>query len=238
MARGRWMQRYARWHIWLGWLIAIPFLLWTVSGVLMVARPIEEVRGTHLRIEPEQKPTLKANPRPIPFRPDGTSQVVEMRSFVQRGRAVTLATATDGSISRFDATTGAPIPPLNEQEAREAVAASIRGGDRIAAMRSFEPEETPFDFRRASPVWQATLDDGTFVYINRNSGEIEAVRTRWWRFYDLMWGLHIMDLQTREQPHNPLTVTFGVLAIFGSVLGTILLFRRRKARVTAKPVRA
>ncbi|MGN3974028.1 PepSY domain-containing protein [Tsuneonella sp. SYSU-LHT278] len=229
------MQRYATWHIWLGWLIAIPFLLWTISGVLMVARPIEEVRGTHLRIEPEQKPALTGNPRPIPFPEAAAPPISELRTFLQRGRAVTLATATDGSISRYDATTGESIGQLDEEEARAAIARSIRGGDRIAAMRAFEPDETPFDFRRPSPVWQATLEDGTYVYINRDSGEIEAVRTRWWRFYDLMWGLHIMDLQTREQPHNPLTVTFGVLAIFGSVLGTILLFRRRRARVSAPP---
>ena len=49
MASGRWMARYARWHIWLGWLVGVPLLLWTLSGVAMVARPIEEVRGEHLR---------------------------------------------------------------------------------------------------------------------------------------------------------------------------------------------
>ena len=37
--------RLRRWHVWLGWLIFIPMLLWTVSGVAMVLKPIEEVRG-------------------------------------------------------------------------------------------------------------------------------------------------------------------------------------------------
>ena len=37
------MRRLARWHIWLGWLIGVPLLLWTFSGLWMVARPIEEV---------------------------------------------------------------------------------------------------------------------------------------------------------------------------------------------------
>ena len=53
MARQRMMIRFARWHIWLGWLVGVPLLLWTMSGVVMVARPIEEVRGDHLRIERE-----------------------------------------------------------------------------------------------------------------------------------------------------------------------------------------
>ena len=39
MANGKWMRRFARWHIWLGWLVAIPvpfLLMWapTWSWVL------------------------------------------------------------------------------------------------------------------------------------------------------------------------------------------------------------
>ena len=37
-----------RWHLWLGWLIGVPFLLWALSGLVMVAKPIDEVRGTAL----------------------------------------------------------------------------------------------------------------------------------------------------------------------------------------------
>ena len=28
-----------RFHVWLGWLVGVPLLLWTVSGLVMVARP-------------------------------------------------------------------------------------------------------------------------------------------------------------------------------------------------------
>jgi hypothetical protein len=49
MARHRTMQRFARWHVWLGWLAGFPLLMWAVTGLFMVARPIEEVRGEHLR---------------------------------------------------------------------------------------------------------------------------------------------------------------------------------------------
>ena len=43
------MQRFAKWHIWLGWLVGFPILMWTVTGLVMVIKPIEEVRGNHLR---------------------------------------------------------------------------------------------------------------------------------------------------------------------------------------------
>ena len=40
-------------------------------------------------------------------------------------------------------------------------------------------------------------------------------------------------VETRENAHNPLTIAFGTLALLGSLLGGILLFRRRKARIDA-----
>jgi hypothetical protein len=49
MAGQRTMLRFARWHIWLGWLVGFPILMWTTTGLFMVARPIEEVRGDQLR---------------------------------------------------------------------------------------------------------------------------------------------------------------------------------------------
>ena len=53
-------SRLRRWHVWLGWLVGLPFLFWTVSGLVMVARPIEEVRGEHLISPP--KPISIAGP--------------------------------------------------------------------------------------------------------------------------------------------------------------------------------
>jgi hypothetical protein len=225
MARGRWMRRFARWHIWLGWLVGVPILLWTLSGVVMVLKPIEEVRGDHLRISQSRMP-LTGVRSPI-------ANPVELRSFVQRGRSITLVTDSTGALHRYDATSRAAIPSMSEAEARRAVAETIRGGARVTTMRAFAPNAVPLDLRKPVPTWQATLADGTHVYLNRDSGEIEAVRTRWWRFYDFLWGIHIMDLQTREDAHNPFTIAFGSLALLGSVLGLALLFRRRKARVTA-----
>ena len=41
-------RKLLRWHIWLGWLIGVPLILWTASGLFMAVRPIDDVRGTNL----------------------------------------------------------------------------------------------------------------------------------------------------------------------------------------------
>ena len=55
-----------------------------------------------------------------------------------------------------------------------------------------------------------------------------ALRTGGWRLYDAMWGLHIMDLESREDFHHPLLIGFAALALANVALGTILLFKRTR----------
>ena len=57
-----------------------------------------------------------------------------------------------------------------------------------------------------------------------------ALRTKLWRAYDFMWGLHIMDLRGRENAHHPVLIGFAGLAFVGSLMGCVLLFRRRRRK--------
>lgn len=227
MARQNLMRRFARWHVWLGWLVGVPILMWTVTGLFMVARPIDEVRGTTLRIESEPQALA------LPGAASADGPVREMRAFMQRGRAVSLVTLMDGSQRRYDLATGQPIAGVSAAEARDLAGQAIRGGDKVARVTRFEADEVPFDFRKPMPVWQVALEDGTHVYIGQQTGEIEAVRTRWWRAFDVMWGLHIMDLETREDTSHPILILFAALSMIGALMGCVLMFRRRKGRVQA-----
>ena len=223
------MQRFARWHIWLGWLVGFPILMWMATGLFMAAKPIEEVRGNHLRIAQEEQPLVL----PGSALASEDFPLKEMRAVMQDGRAVAILTGMDGSVRRVDMESGAALPALTANDARRIASEQIRGGDAVRSVTGFAADEVPFDFRRAMPVWQVALEDGTHVYVGRDSGQIEAVRTRWWRGFDFMWGLHIMDLQTREKTSHPILIIFAILGLIGALLGCILMFRKRKARVTS-----
>ncbi len=49
-------------------------------------------------------------------------------------------------------------------------------------------------------MWRAQFEgpDTATFWIDPQDGELAAVRTGWWRAFDLFWGLHIMDWQNRE----------------------------------------
>jgi len=222
------MLNFARWHIWLGWLVGIPTLMWMVTGLYMAAKPIEEVRGNHLRVEQAVQPLVL----PGSALASAEFPIREMRAVMQDGRAVAILTGMDGSTRRVDMQSGAALPALSANDARLIVAEQIKGGDQIRSVTAFDADNVPFDFRREMPVWQVALEDGAHIYVGRDTGQIEAVRTRWWRGFDFMWGLHIMDLRTREDTSHPILILFAALGVIGALLGCILMFRRRKAKVS------
>ena len=219
------MRRLARWHIWLGWLVGVPIVLWLASGLFMTLRPIDDVRGEHLRRALPPAPLVIAGSTLA----SREAQLKDMRVVMQDGRAIAILTGLDGTVRRVDFASGAALRALDAAAARALVAEQIVGGDTATRVTLFPADRTPFDFRRPLAVWQVVLADGTHVYVGRDTGEIEAVRTRWWRWFDLAWGLHIMDVSEREDTSHPLLIGFAVLSLTGAVLGCVLMFRRRRA---------
>ena len=221
--------RLRRWHVWLGWLIAIPMLFWTVSGLVMVAKPIEEVRGEDLIAAPP--PVNLSQPLVAP-RIEGRA----VRSLKLEPRAEGLRWQVefmDGEKRLADPATGALLPRLGPAEATRELMARYADKAKVVETSRIEADAPPLELRRAMNGWRVATDDGAHFYVDGGSGEIIARRTRWWRFYDFMWGLHIMDLQGREETNNPWVVTFAALALGMVLLALTLLpmtIRRRNGK--------
>jgi hypothetical protein len=222
-------SRLRRWHVWLGWLVGLPFLFWTVSGLVMVAKPIEEVRGEH----------LIAKPKPMSVTGTLVAPQVEGRQVI----SVTLKSRADGprweidfvdGESRLaDPASGRLLPRLGPADASKELMARYQGTAKVAEVSRVNAGSPPLELRRAMNGWRVRMDDDTHFYIDGGSGEVIARRTRWWRFYDFMWGLHIMDLQGREDTSNPWVVSFAVLSLMMVLLAFVLLpmtLRRKNGR--------
>lgn len=223
------MKRLARWHVWLGWLVAVPILLWTFTGLWMVARPIDEVRGTHLRAEPA---ALAVEAEPVLPKLDGRT-VARLELAPRIDRTVWIVRFADGDARAADPATGALLPRIDASIARAIADAALVAPGEVTAVRAFAANAAPIDLRRERPSWQVVYAEGLYVYVDALTGELLAVRSAQWRWFDLMWGLHIMDVQTREDTSHPLLIGFAALAFIGSVFGTVLLFRRRGQRGSA-----
>lgn len=208
-----------KYHIWIGWLVALPVLFWIVSGLVMVAKPIEEVRGEDLLSEAPILPSgLVPIPPPIGPRPVA-SLVLEQRA----GGPKWIVRYSDGGSRLADPATGRLLPPLTAADAVSLLKSRYEGDAQVAAIDRTSADDPPIDLRRKIEAWRISMSDGTRFYVSTATGEIIARRTRWWRFYDWMWGLHIMDMKTREDSHNPLIIGFGIAALLSTILGIVLL---------------
>lgn len=232
MSRQNAMRLFAKWHIWLGWLVGVPVLMWTVTGLIMVWHPIEYVRGAHLR---NDVPAVATDRLVLPRLPREV-QSLTLQGFVDGPGWIVVE--EDGARYRYSAEDGRLYNPVSESGARAIAEATFAGDAPLAAMTYFPADQNPMDLRAGEAAWQARFSDDTHIYIAAQTGEVLAVRSGWWRTFDFVWGLHIMDLQTRDletqSGFNHITLlVFACLAIFGSLLGCILMFRRRKSRVKA-----
>ena len=224
MARQRLMLRFARWHIWLGWLVGFPILMWLVTGLVMIARPIEDVRGDGLRAEPLP---VQTEGLVLP-RFDEPTSGIELAQ--QASGPVWIVETSGGGRYRYDARTGGVLPPVIESEARQIARTAYAGDAALETVRYVPGDEAPIELRSPLNTWQLYYADGTNLYVEASTGQLLAVRTGWWRVYDVAWALHIMDLETRENSRHPIILIFATLSVFGATLGCVLLFRRRKAK--------
>lgn len=221
--------RLRRWHIWLGWVVGLPVLFWAVSGLIMVWRPIEEVRGNHLLREPAP---ISLSATAMAPRVEGVP--ISGLSLEQRAAGPRwVVTLHDGTTRLADPANGALLPGYSAADAVREVTARYSGTAKVEAATRTDPANPPLELRRQIAAWKIALDDGTHFFVDAGSGEIVARRTGWWRFYDFMWGLHIMDLETREDAHNPLLIGFGIAALAMSLLALVMLpltIKRKRRR--------
>jgi uncharacterized iron-regulated membrane protein len=219
-------RRLRRWHIWLGWMAGLPFLVWTVSGLVMVARPIETVRGEDLIAE---SPALPSGLVPVPPTV-GPRPLASLRLEAGADGARWLLRYSDGGARLADPATGRLLPPPSAVEAARIVRARYTGNAGIASIDRTSADAPRTELRRKVSAWRVTMSDGTRFYLDAETGELLARRTRWRRFYDLMWGLHILDRDSREDAHNPLLIGFAAAALAATLLALVLLplpLRRR-----------
>lgn len=214
-------------HKYLSFFISIQLLLWTVSGIYFAFNKIENVRGEQYR----EEPNFNVDFSKLNFEIDGARNIRVIDRMDQEVLVV------DGIYGReylnFD---GKDVEQLNAEEAKTL----------SAKQTSLIPESIELvtenivgsEFRgRALPIYRVKsvndVGESINVYLNVYTGEVEAVRSVQWRIWDLMWGLHIMDWETRDDIDNLLLKIFSILALISSITGVLLFFKvdvRNKAK--------
>ena len=206
-------------HKYLSFFISVQLFLWTVSGIYFAFNKIELVRGEQYRLTE----SFPINFNEVNF---SRSDVQQVKAVNRLGEIIFVVSSSMG-VEYLDAF-GSPVNKLNKNEVFEIVSAS-------STLMPIDLEEITesskgSEFRgRDLPLFKVTSlndkDKKINLYLNVFSGEISAVRSLQWRIWDLMWGFHIMDWQTRDKINNIFLQIFSILALVSSISGIMLFFR-------------
>lgn len=206
-------------HKYLSFFISVQLLLWTVSGIYFAFNKIELVRGEQYRLTE----SFPINFNEVNF---SRSDVQQVKAVNRLGEIIFVVSSSMG-VEYLDAF-GSPVNKLNKNEVFEIVSAS-------STLMPIDLEEITesskgSEFRgRDLPLFKVTSlndkDKKINLYLNVFSGEITAVRSLQWRIWDLMWGFHIMDWQTRDKINNIFLKIFSILALVSSISGILLFFK-------------
>jgi hypothetical protein len=138
-----------------------------------------------------------------------------------------------GGVDLVDAVTGRLSGPIDEKKARQLALSAYQGDAPLESLQLLDkaPQEVG---TRPVPMWQARFGDSgnTALYFSPQTGNLLATRHTYWRVFDFLWMLHIMDYEQRSDVNNTLLRVAASVALLFMLSGVWLLFysfRRRSA---------
>ena len=206
-------------HKYLSFFISLQLFLWTISGIYFAFNKIELVRGEQYRLTE----SFPVNFNEVNF---SRSDVYQIKAIKRLDEIIFVVNASKGT--EYLNALGTPVSKLSKSEVFKIVSSS-------STLEPIDLEEISesskgSEFRgRDLPLYKVTSlndkDKKINLYLNVFSGEITAVRSLQWRIWDLMWGFHIMDWQTRDKINNIFLKIFSILALVSSISGILLFFK-------------
>ena len=217
------LMLFRRLHKWVGLVLGLQLVLWTVSGAAMALIDHHAVGGEHVS-RPLEPAVLRTSP--ISLAALQRSVGGEITGFTLRpllDRHV-YEVRTRGGVRLIDGETGRPMAVDADLARRIALQQYTGTGTVEAVTRLARPNlETR---GREGPLWRVQFDDpgDTAFYFSEATGQLLDKRTNAYRAFDVFWMIHIMDYTDRQSFNHPLIWTLGAAGAWIAVTGFVLLF--------------
>ena len=237
-------------HRYLGLLVGIQLLFWTVSGLYFAWNPLAKVRGETLSNPPEtlaeavakldsgfaeligpqealaaldaEQPEL-VEVDEIGLRPLLGEPYWQIQYREPGGERVALVHARDG-VRRGD---------LTAEEAQAVAERDFAADAPVRSVERVESSEPAGEYRaKPLPAWRVAFEHptNTRIYVEAKTGRITARRNDTWRVFDFLWMFHILDFEARSDFNHWLLRIMSVLGVVTVGSGFALFV------VTSRPV--
>ena len=240
-------------HRYLGIILGIQFLFWTLGGLYFSWNNIDEVHGDHLR---KEKRHFSASMKMAT--PQAVLDALKAKSPVDSVLSVQLIEisgvpayqiryfsggmdhmaheaaghgggghASNVKVQLANAETGQFISPLSESEAITVAKNQVTNPVKVEKVEYLTEVGSHHEYReKPLPAWAVTFSqpDNCTVYISAELGTFQAIRHNQWRIFDFFWMLHTMDYEGRDNFGNILLRAFSIFGLFTVLSGFVLYF--------------
>jgi len=194
-------------HKYLGLIIGVQFLLWTISGLYFSWTDIDEIHGDNFRKENLSQRVF--------------SNLIDINKISEEISSIKIIDiagepffwVNDGKL--FNAKTGERLPMISKEQALIIAEENMVNGLLIKGVSMIQSIPNGHEYRgNPLPAYVIEYDHekNLKVYINASNGILEKVRYDDWRVFDFLWATHIMDYDTRDDFN---TLLLRVFSIFG-----------------------
>lgn len=237
MTKRKFIQFNRKWHRYLGVVLGIQFLLWTLGGLYFSWTDIDEIRGNNLK---EQQPFLYKSDSLVSPSVFLTTHFTSKDSIL----SLELTTVLKDPVYRvvyyseqqkkarlFNAKTGKQEAPLTKEEAIFIAKTGLNVKAKFSQVEYLVEAGKHHEYRgRPLPAYAITFDEpaNTTIYVSENYGNIQTFRNNQWRAFDFLWMLHTMDYKGRDDFNNILLRAFALFGIFTVISGfSLYIFTSR-----------
>jgi uncharacterized iron-regulated membrane protein len=218
-------------HRWLGLFASIQLLLWTLSGLFFTIPDIKDVRGDQYRVWETTNEAQRLNHENL-FAMSTLLKNLDINkeqdyTILLKRRADTWVYQVKSSnqISNYDAISGERLFFITPDEASLIVTRETNLLPKKVEL--INDRKSGSEYRgRDLPLYRVFVEKPQkgMVYVDPNTGEIAAIRTRLWRTFDFLWSLHIMDYKERDDFSHWLIRIFAFIGLMTIVSGMLLWY--------------
>ena len=245
-------------HRYLGVILGIQFLLWTIGGLYFSWSNMDEVHGD---FQKKNVPLLSSNISlvsptivlDIIKKVHQIDSVVSIQLIEILGRPFYQVRCVGGihnevrhqhiqSMNHLaDAVTGQLRGPLTKEEAVEVAKMRFNGEPKVKSVEYLTGTNGHHEYRENPlPAYAITFEhpSKTTVYVASELGTVQKFRNNKWRIFDFLWMMHTMDYEGRDNFGNIMLRIFSIFGLVTVLSGFALFFvssKRAKKKTTNFP---
>jgi uncharacterized membrane protein YkoI len=232
-------------HRWLGVLLGVQFILWTLGGLYFSWSNMDEIHGD---VQKKEAPLLSSSialvsPSNVLNSIKKVHQIdsvvsiqlieilghpyyqVRCMNAIHNSKHVLHHKELMNHLA--DAETGELRAPLTKVEAIAIAQQRFNGPSKLVSVEYLTATNAHHEYRgNPLPAYAITFDhpSKTTIYVATELGTVQKFRNEKWRIFDFLWMMHTMDFESRDHFGNWLLRLFSIFGLVTVLSGFALFF--------------